>query len=453
MPAIGLTGGETYRTLGRLPHLRFRNMIAEKDPSNGVDGLAWLQRPGLSPRATVGTGPINGVWQQDGTFDGDTLIVSGSTLYRLKPDNTFTALGTVGGTRVQIAASADRAIVVSGNVAYSTDGSSVTPVLMPDGLPVGSVAYLDGYFFLSVAESQRIYFIEPGQVDPDGLAFFEAERSPDPIRTLAVQGDELWPIGYQTEEVWTPSGDPEAPVQRQQARAYQNGCINRDTLVDCDGTLVWVSSRFEVLATRGVPEAISNPAIVEHLRAADPTSMRAWSYALDGHLLYIVTTNLDTFAYDFASQIWARFSSEDVDTWRAHLGSGLVCGDANSGKVWRLDPDRSNDDGATFSRELMGGVEVIGPPLRCNNVSMRAAVGWSPLVPTPPEVELCFSDDEGATWSDWRQVSLGGQGQYRAPVVWRKLGMMRRPGRLFWFRMTDDAVFRCSHVNYNEAWG
>jgi hypothetical protein len=450
MPAIALGGGEAHRTLGRLPHLRQRNVLLERDQSNGVDNVVWLPRPGLAPVTQVGAGPINGVWQQDGTFDGDPLIVSGSVLARLKPNDTATTIGSIGTTRVQIAASATRAIIVSGTIAYSTDGTTVTTVTMPDGAGVGSVAYLDGYFFLSVIGGQRVYFIEPGQTDPDGLAFFEAERKPDPIVTLGVLGDELWLIGAESEEVWTPSGDPEAPVQRVSARAYQNGCVNRDTLVDVNGILAWVSSDYEVILSRGAPEAVSNPAIVEHLRAADPTSMRAWTFAYDTHLIYVLTTDRDTFAFDLATRLWSRFSSEDAETWRAHLGAGLLAGDADSGSIWRLDPKRGNDDGLTFARELTGGVEVVARPERCNSVAMRAAVGWA--VGEVPAIEMCWSDDEGATWTPWRQRSLGETGAFRTPLVWRKLGMMKRPGRLFRWRMTDDAVFRISHVTYNEAW-
>jgi hypothetical protein len=452
MPALPLGTGETHRKLGKLPRLHQRNVLLEKDPSNGVDNLVWLQRPGLSPIVSIGDGPINGVWQQAGTFNGDALVVSGATLARLAESGAATTLGTIGPTRVQVAASATRAIIVSGTAAYSTDGVTVTTVAMPDGSAVGSVAYLDGYFFLSVAGGQRVYFIEPGEIAPDGLAFFEAERKPDPIVTLGVLGDELWLIGSQSEEVWAPSGDPDAPVQRLSARAYQNGCANRDTLVDLNGILAWVSSDFEVIVSRGAPEAVSNPAIVEHLREADATTMRAWTYALDGHLLYVLTTDSDTLVYDFSTRLWSRFSSEDSEVWRAHLGAGLLAGDSQSGAVWRLDPQRSNDDGLTFARELSGGVEIVGVPERCNSVAMRAAVGRAP-VGVSPIVEMCWSDDEGVTWSAWRPRSLGLTGQFRTPLVWRKLGMMKRPGRLFRFRMTDDAIFRLSHVTYNEAFG
>jgi hypothetical protein len=452
MPQLPLGPGEANRRLGRLPHLRVRNMMLERDSSNGVDRLAWLQRPGLVPFKSVGASAVDAIWQQDGTFNGDYLVISGSQLARVKPNGTTTYLGFVEPGRAQIVASGNRAIIVIGGVAYSTNGIVITTVNMPDSRPVSSVAFLDGYFFLAERDTQRVYFIEPGQDDPDGLAFFEAERKPDPLVSLGVLGDELWLIGGESEEVWAPSGDPDAPVTRLSARAYQNGCVARDTLVDLNGTLGWVSSDFEVLLSRGTPEAVSTPAIVEALRGSDPTTFRAWTYQQDSHLFYILTTNTVTLAYDLATQVWAVFSSEGGDTWRAHLGSGNIAGDSESGMLWRVDPNVSTDDGAVITREITGGLEVVGRPERINNIAMRAAVGWTQSTVADPGVEMTWSDDEGATWKAWQRRSLGRMGDFRTPVIWRKLGMMQRPGRLFRFRVTDDVILRISHVTYNEAY-
>lgn len=451
MPILPLGSSEARRTSQRLPHIRQNNMILEADASNVVDGLVRLQRPGLTPFATVGSGPVHSVWRQDGTFGGDYLVVSGPALYRVTVGGVVRLLGIVNSGRAQIAASATRAIVAIGGAAYSTDGSTVVAVPMPDSRAVGSVAFLSGFFFLSQIDTQRIYYIQPGDTVPGGLDFFEAERTPDPVVSMMPLGDELWIIGSESEEVWGLTGDIDAPAQRFAARAYTHGCINRDTLLNVDGTLAWVTADFDVVLAQGVPAAISSPAIVEDLRKADPSSFRAWFYRLDGHLLYVLTTGLDTFAYDLSSQLWSRFSSYGSNAWRAHTGAALVCGDAIGAALWRLDTARSNDAGENMIRELTGGIEIVGTAQRCNSVSMRVAAGWSPRPDFEPILELKWSDDEGASWSPWRRIGLGKQGEHRAPVAINKLGLMRRPGRFFWLRCSDDAFLRISHVQYNEA--
>jgi hypothetical protein len=147
-----------------------------------------------------------------------------------------------------------------------------------------------------------------------------------------------------------------------------------------------------------------------------------------------------------------------------------------------LTPGRSNDDGAAIERVVSAGVEVLSAPIRCDSVALRMSVGVASLTAvqnypglwndaaiwddnaiwkddardqmgtdTAPRLEMRWSDDEGNLWTDWRQTSLGQRGQYRTPVVFRRLGLIRRPGRLFEFRATDDAEVRFSHATYNEA--
>jgi hypothetical protein len=61
-----------------------------------------------------------------------------------------------------------------------------------------------------------------------------------------------------------------------------------------------------------------------------------------------------------------------------------------------------------------------------------------------------FSDDGGNLFSSWIDAKLGLQGQYNKNLVWRSLGIMRQPGRIFEFRCTDDTVFRASYCRANE---
>lgn len=480
MPNLPLAGGEQRRLSGALPRFALRNFYVEPDPSNAVDGLARLQRPGLEDWLTVGNGPINAVFQQDGTFGGDWFVLSGVQLYRINSAGTATLIGNCAGERAQIAASADKLIIVNGGFAREYVGGGLRTIIMPDGLPVQSVQLLAGYFVLTVQGSQRVYYLEPGDSDPDPLSFFEAERLPDAIVTAAVNGDELWLLGVQSEEVWVPSGDADAPFERVGARAYENGCKARDSLVQADNALMWVSNDYNVMLAQGVPEIISEPDIAEWLRGVAPSTMRAWFFKLDGHLFYVLTAGTETWAFDLSTRVWSRFCNLNSDQWRAHLGAGLVAGDATTGAVYRLIPRRSNDAGVPFERLITGGLEVIGAPVRCDSVSMRVIVGtgnlrtaggvvgsgywgdgqpwgdgfpWEDSAPGPNQatLELRWSGDEGRTWTDWRSINLGLEGQYNKPVVFRKLGLMRRPGRIFQFRATADREFRISHASFNEA--
>jgi hypothetical protein len=293
--------------------------------------------------------------------------------------------------------------------------------------------------------------MEPGEDDPDALSFFEAERFPDPVVTLAVNGDELWLIGTESEEVWVAVGGVDAPFEPAGGRTYENGCLARDTLVQIDNALFYVARDGEVMLAQGVPQPISKPDVAESVRRADAVSLRAWAFRLDTHLFLVLTSNLATWVFDTVSQQWFNWLSWQTGNWRAHVGVGLVAGDSVSNALWRLVPGRSNDAGEPMERRIAAGVEVIGPPVRCNNVSVRVAVGNTTSLTQAPRLELRWSDDEGNLWTDWRAVEVGKQGQYRQEAVFRRLGLLRRPGRIFEFRATDDAEFRISHAHWNEA--
>lgn len=481
MPVLPLAENEAKRGVGDLPGLPFRNMYVEPDPTNQVDGLVRLQRPGLELWQTVGSGPIHNVFRRVGLFGSDYFVHSGAEMYRVNSAGIASLVGTLASTRSQIANSGDKIIAVAGAFAYSYDGTTWRVINMPEGFPVQSVAFLAGFFVLSVLGGQRMYFMDSSESDPDPFSFFEAERLPDGIVSLGINGDELWAFGERGEQVYFPSGDADAPFQLIGGRAYENGCAARDTMVEVDNAIIWVSADYNVMLGQGVPQIISKPDIAEWLRTSLASSMRAWSFKLDQHQFYVVTAGAQSWCYDLATERWFRWSSYNRDDWRAHRGAELIAGDSASAKLYRLVPGRSNDDGEAMVREISGMVEVVGRPPRCDSVSLRAAVGhgsalqdpsgvvatgfwddaavWDdsapwydfPPISQVPRIEMRWSDDEGNLWTDWRAVTLGLQGQYRKPIVWRKLGLMRRPGRIFHWRSSDDVELRISHAHWNEA--
>ena len=76
---------------------RMVNLFPEIVPEGGKEP-AFLQRcPGLLNLATIGTGPIRGLW----SFSSDNtsaFVVSGSSLYKINTSYAATFLGNVTGT-------------------------------------------------------------------------------------------------------------------------------------------------------------------------------------------------------------------------------------------------------------------------------------------------------------------------------------------------------------------
>lgn len=439
-----------------IARMRLRNMYLTDDPTS-PDNLTRVMRPVLTTYATIGDGPIRGLWRQDGTFGGDWIVVSGDELYRFTPPSTSLLIDSVSSDGyVQFAGSEDRVIAVIDGIAYSTDGATLTEVVMPDDLPVGSVAYINGYFLLSVLDDDKFFFIEPGETDPDPLSYMTAERSPDPIISINIIADEVWLLGSSGPEVWTATGNADLPFQRVSGRVYDDGCSSRDTAVaaSVEGfpCLIWVTSAKAVVLAQGSPRRISTESVEELLRSA--TNLRAWAFRYNRHDFYILTADEFTLAFDLMKKTWSRWDSMGLDNFGGHFGlqtgSNVYAGDSDNGNLYSLAAGIS-DDGMAVICQIAGKVDVTGKPEPCWSVSAKVNSGWAPDTDTEPLLELRWSDDQGNTWSSYRSASLGLKGQYSKDVVFRSLGMLTRPGRVFEFRFSSLASFRLDYAVVNEA--
>lgn len=458
---VALPLGKTpYRRRGaRTPEVEITNLLVEQDPTNQVDGVVHFQRPALTAFATVGTGPSRGIFRRAGVLLSQYITVTGSQAYLLSSSGTSTLLGSIPGADiVTIDGSATRAIIVASGTAYSTDGVTLTAVVMPNGEAVSSVVWLGGYFILTCSQSQRFYWLAPGDVDPDPLSFASAEAAPDNIVGAVRLLDEVWMFGEQTTEVFQLTGDIDAPFQPVGGRMYEKGCANKDTITVIDNTLFWVGNDQVAYRANSTPIRISDHTIEEKITDAGSMALRAWSFSIEGHTIYCLRIgSVGTYCHDVENQSWPRFKSYGYETWRAHVGAQIdgslvIAGDDQNGTLWRLDNEASNDNGEPMERVITGGLSSVGAPTVCKNISLNIAVGWAQITgsATDPIIAMQFSDDGGNLWSAWLEVNFGLQGKYRTNVAWQQLGVISPPGRLFRFRVTDDALLRISYARMND---
>lgn len=436
--------------------LKIRNMYVIQN-SVSVDGYSRVSRPTLTKVNNVGSGPIYSLWRDEGALGSLIFVVSGEELYTLSEiTGQATLIGSLPGSDLpSFAGSRDRILVVRNGTAYLCDGSTLTPVVMPDDRMVSSCSYIDGYFLLSIVGEELWYWIDMDETAPDALSFASAERYPDDLKAIAVSMDEIWMLGATNEEVWQTSTTDDITFDRIAGRAYSNGILNKDTVVTMnkDGIpcLLWVSATNTVVMAQGVPSKVSNESIEELLR--DATNVRCWGFSYNRHSFYVVTSDSFTMAYDLQDGTWSRWDSYGYEYWRAHTGiqiqSLIYAGDYVSNAIYMLE-DGVEDDGDPIVREIQGEVMNSGKEYTCNNVSVKVNSGWSPTYGFEPKLEMRWSDDQRATWSTWLQASLGDKGYYSTDVVYRSLGLMVRPGRTFEFRFAAKARFRIDYATMNE---
>jgi hypothetical protein len=137
---------------------------------------------------------------------------------------------------------------------------------VPDGLGVRSLASLASNVLVSIANSQRFYFIRPGEVTIDALDFMSKEKSPDNIIDMHRVGDQVTIFGDGSTESWYPTGDVDAPFAPVEGRVFERGVVEGTPVVIQD-YVVFVGENGIVYSTEGgAVHRISNHGIEERVR-------------------------------------------------------------------------------------------------------------------------------------------------------------------------------------------
>lgn len=433
MPTVPLGQKAYKRASAFLPEVRLVNMYLEKDDSGiSPDGTLRIQRPGLVSAYAL-PAPLSAMqyWPAKAVY----LSVSGGKLY-----SGQTSLGSVEAGPASIAVTTLAAGVVAGGKFFTTDGTTVTPVAIPDDRIAVDVDQLNGYF-LVLTDTGRFYWLVPGETEIDALDFATAESSGDKGRAIRRIGDEFFIFGSDSTEVWQSTGDLDAPFARAGGRLYQRGVMDRETVRRFDNALVWVGDDGTVYRLGSVPQAISEPAIDERIRRRSGT-LSAWTFKVDGHEFYALRIpGQGVFAFDASTQSWCEL------TWALAVGEtvdGTTMAGAADGKVYRLDANTATDAGVAFERAVTGTVGFIGRGPRNDSVSIGIGSSANCVI------RLRWQDGQDGYPEYYDEESV------RAPMdvaTYYRLGQPDQPHRTFEVSVVDPVIVRIAGMMANESWG
>lgn len=449
-----------------LPEARLINCLLELTPA-GPTEAARFGRPGLTASGTVGTGPSGGRFRASGAFDGETFEISGEELYREGvlvgdlPGSGQTQWAFYGDD--DEATSDDQLGLLRDGVYYVYDGTTLDTITDFDGGSDPLPYFVDIEVLSSrgvlLTRSGRYYWTAVSDLKTiDGLSFATAETAADGGIALAKRGQQLALAGADTVEWLYPTGDADAPYQSTQSATYDKGCGCIGSMQAADNTIFWVGSDRIAYRASDTPLRISTHGIEQRLRqCVSLEDVRADVVAHDGHILYILhIPGQGSFAYDVSTTQWAEFQSYNRTLFRARyplsIDGETTFGDDETNQIWLFDPEAFSDDGEPLTRLISGWWPVRSGALRCNNIMLQCArgVGLSTGPGSLPVVEMVYSDDAGQEWLDAGSESLGEQGQYSVKPIWRQLGMMESPGRVFEWRVTDPVLVTFSGATINE---
>lgn len=428
------------RADGRLAPVRLVNAIVEGSPTS-PSGVAAFRRPGLQEHTASAH---RGVYREDGVFDGDLFTIRGTTLYR-----DGVSLGTVAGTdRPEWAYTVDGLFILGNGIVYQYNGTTLTATSFPDSASVASITSLNSILVAVRADTGTIYFRLPGDTTWGALDFFSAERKPDPAKAVRVLGDVLYAFGSATVEQFAATGSSTTPFQRIGGVVINRGLKDRDSLSQMDNTLFFTGEdNIDYRLTEGAPARVSDHGIEERIQAS--TTAKAFTYAWQGHTIRVLGLDTETLAYDVAGG-WATYEYGGA----AFPSLGLYDGETTyvaGSKLWTL-ADRADDDG-TAMELVFSAVLPTEAPVSCDCLEVQLSPGTTPITSEPAIVRMRWTDDQGRTFTDWKENNTGFGGEYRKRVRFRRLGMADAPGRMFEVSMTDAVNVRFSGVELNPPLG
>jgi hypothetical protein len=458
------------------------NLFPEIVPEAGKEP-AFLQRaPGLRLLASVGSGPVRGLW----AFGGYGYVASGNTLYRVNSSWQVTTIGTLTGTGPVSMADNGTQLFIACNgpsFIYNASLGAFSQITDPDFPGAVTVGYLDGYFVFNEPTSQRIWvtsLLDGTSVDP--LDFASAEGSPDGLVSLIIDHREAWLFGTNSVEVWYDSGAVDFPLTRIQGAFNEIGCAAAFSVARLDNGLFWLGAdargRGIVYRANGYTgQRISTHAVEWQIQQyGNLADAVGYTYQQDGHAFYVLNfpTANTTWVYDVSTSAWHERAGWDAvtGTFLRHrsncqmsFANEIVVGDYENGNIYALDLDVYADNGTAqkwlrswralptgqnnlkrtahhtlqLDCETGVGLNVYDPPeivetvlgfLSAENGSIIITENGVPLVvtssavlTTSPKVMLRWSDDGGHTWSNEHWTSIGRVGEYGHRAFWRRLGM------------------------------
>lgn len=327
--------------------------------------------------------------------------------------------------------------------------------------------YLDNAGIYIKQSSGRWYFSEINNfARVNALDFAIANAFPDNLVTSITLREEIWLIGEVTAEPWYDTGAQPFPYQRRSSLIQNYGCIAPFSVVKTHNNIgIWLGQNDEggrivlQLVDYSIQIISTEPINREFLSYSKVDDAFADTYQKDGHIFYVLTfpTADKTWVYDLVTKSWcefkcnldnqlpATFSTREgrfKANWIRRFAENILCGDFESGKIYKLSDDIYTDNGRPiiFERTTQHlANKNLRVSIRYIEIDIEKGKGLETGQGSNPTYMLQISKDGGFTWSNERWKSGGKSGEYTKRLKWNRLGM----GRVFTFRLrVTDPVYK-----------
>lgn len=443
---------------------------------DGTDGYIYNSTfAGTVPLGQIGgtagdtyTLTINGV----SIYSGFSVATALDPLVLISTINTHTATTQVTATYI------NGLLTLTGNTGITSitvsesgtgfnagvDGISVNPGVFSSPLPFSQfqqitdvdfaggshVVYIDGYFIVNTASSQRFQFSQPNEGRVwIGLDIASAESKPDTIVALGETKGELWVFGTNSIEVWFDNNNPVgSPFSKRIGSDIDVGCQAPYSVTSVNDLLVWVDSRgfivqsdispiFRDQSTGYTLKKISDEALDAEL--ATYTNLRdviGTTYQYRGHIMaeFTFPTDKKTWVYDFNTEKWHERGITEPELGRMEhtlnqycdtYQNLLISGGIRDGSLYLMSSEYFYDDDQLISRSFSTAhFDNEGNQIGVDGLELKIKSGETitPDYEVEYDVILKFSNDGAYTWSNPIPRSMGTTGEYFKRLNWNMLG-------------------------------
>lgn len=373
---------------------------------------------GMTHFTTVGTGPIRGDWNVEGTH----FVVSGTRLYRVSEAGTATELGVIPGSgRVSMTHNQQGGgytlAVFNGPQGFTYDTVTDTFAEITDpAFPGFRVAgFIDSYIAgiekdgLFAAHSDLANASEYDQVDR-----YEAEAAPDLLVGQVIDHGEWWLMGRRTIEVYGNTGAATNTFQRIPGVTMERGLAATFAVAKLDNSVFLLGD--DGIAYRATGHnlvRISTQQEEQQFAQCELSEAFAFTYEDRGHkVFYLTFPDGATHGYDVASGEWHKRHSYGLSNWRiatlTKVGERWIAGDRFNGRLYELDWDAMQDDGGPLVSERITGIlHQNGDKLVVDGIMLTFDTGrpqvpsgqWVPLADSGYAYEFAGNEDDTASLS------------------------------------------------------
>lgn len=446
MKRLGISFGYQHAPAKHEPlaNRRCVNLYAEEGLPDSKAPLALYRDDGIEDWADLGSGQLS-----RGTFTtkaGALLAVGGTTLYSVDSLGNNAALGTVPGAgRVLMDQNLDQVVILNeagDSYLYDTATAAFSQITDPDYSPASSMCTFGQYTVWTRAGTGVFYLSNlANAASIDALDIASAEERPD-ILVRAFRVEKILHLfGTATLELWYESGD-EFPLDRIADGVIDVGCAAKYSIASIDSRAYWLgveAGGFSVRRLNGnQPEIISSAAMCDELATYSRVDdAYAFAYSVGRHAFYCITfpTAGRSWRFDLRTQLWTARESIDPVTalpgrWRpfdvAAAYGRVAFADSFSGKIGFLDANTHTEHGLALPWQTVSApVHADRRLVTFNRVEVEMNTGTASIGVTDARALLSWSDDEGRTWSNEYERSMGLTGQYSKRLVWTNLGSAR----------------------------